>query len=622
MSQNPAVPRISKTEALREASKGLLHEIRNELIVDTRWNLPFPTVPAAQLLYVPNRVRDIFACPTSAVNHSDIDAMAYGILERLNLNFFATDPHEMKRVRDSVSLAEQKYETFVAKLRASGKAVNPIPEIIERYYNLEAEDAELVKEDLGVHPLNEDSLPTGTLLKNHIYTELGRTPMDKRAEERLAAPFARFGLNNNNNSNNIINNAGSSSPDLMGSQQNRASSFLMSMSQQQQQQSQSVAGVGGAKEVASAEEMWVKRVNLTFKNAKQLDALFLSYIDQVGVELIGVGVQNPKPQDRSLENGIALRQAQEAVQKFTRQFLELTLSVLSISEKFARDLVIAFRKVVSGQLQIETAQEELNDSWSHASNEDAILTSTQEVRDRLLSSVLALFAEWELDISEKESIKPFVVKTDKQDLREITNKTEISKVLRAILTKINPANTKDFVSLVNADHIDDVPVAVLPVFPADRKADAPVEDLTARIFLNTQQQHQAGSDAEDDDNDDDDENGRKIKQSRKLFKSKQQQPYHPIVMFGQGDLLLRPDPHASKDNPDVMQYQPETSSFDVLKSDNNADGIYLLKIGQDAARFARVPRTVEYVRRLGTEKATSALETSTVVWEDVAPTNN
>ena len=206
MSQPNHIPG-SRTEALREKCRALLQEIRNEYIVDTKWHFPFPSVPATQLIYVPNRVRDIFCCPATSIQPSDIDAMAFGILERLNLNYFATQPHDMKQVRDAVAAAEREYEDLILEQNAKGQAINPLPKLVERYHNLDPEDADLVEEDLGVNPLDRDTLPTATLMKNHIYTELGRTPLQRRADQRLAAPFARFGLGSNNSSGKLQSNA-------------------------------------------------------------------------------------------------------------------------------------------------------------------------------------------------------------------------------------------------------------------------------------------------------------------------------------------------------------------------------------------------------------------------------
>lgn len=636
----------SRTANLRDSCRGLLQELRGELVVDTRWHLPFPSVPASQLLYVPESVRDTFACPTREILHSDIDAMQIGILERLHVLMPPDNPHEMRRVCDAVAEAEAEYHRSVAEAKALGLAVDPVPPLTERYRNLDQEDADLVAEDLGVKPLDDESLPSAALLKHHIYTELGRTPIEARAEARLSAAFARIAQNAQQREHAAANEAAQAAARLHSI---RGGVLTTSRSQTAQHGQQH----GSSQAAQTPDERWTQQINRSFQNAKALDNIFGSFTERAAETLLGlkmVDMATARAAAAEGDNfaGARYRDAKEALQSFAQFFIDIVAAAQEKSPAFAKDLTAQLRRIVSGDSSADEANAMLHERWStittttttadnnNNNNDDddddddpfsmtgagrsekknrASREEINIVRREMMPRARTLLAEWQ-DLTAAHDLSALLRPASECTVISLDNSNSrgIDLHLQSLLRDANPANSRHAIALANPQNPTDTPVAVLPILSMDTNhmTDAPFElrNLQARVFLGVAQHEEA--------------------------RAEQQRRHLPAVLFGEGELLLRPDPlvlaaaarkssnnnnnSSSKDDAltmmDPAQYIPESSKFEKFKEDSNADGLYLLKVGRDAARFARIPRVMEYRRATGTEMPTSALAKNMVIWDD------
>lgn len=138
-------------ELMRACSQRMYHEYQ--------WKIPMPKVPAAPMLFRPDVLRDVFSSG-STVMHSEVDAMKTGILEAIPLVYFPVAPGDVRKA-------------LLASSAASPAVLDP-------------KDAELLDTDIDADLLEKRAMPSLTLLKRPLYTEIGLTSVNERHNERLS----------------------------------------------------------------------------------------------------------------------------------------------------------------------------------------------------------------------------------------------------------------------------------------------------------------------------------------------------------------------------------------------------------------------------------------------------
>lgn len=148
-------------EGSADSSK-LLRACVQRLYHEFQWNIPMPKVPASPMLFRPDVLKDVFAAGTTVMN-SEIDAMKLGVLEAIPLLYYPVAPGEIRRAFDAAASHDST---------AVGSKLDP-------------KDVELLDTDIDLDLLEKRALPSLTLLKRPLYTEIGLTSVEERHQERL-----------------------------------------------------------------------------------------------------------------------------------------------------------------------------------------------------------------------------------------------------------------------------------------------------------------------------------------------------------------------------------------------------------------------------------------------------
>lgn len=139
-------------------SNELLRACSQRMYLEFQWKVPLPQVPAAPMLYRPDILTEVFSTGNNVMN-SEVDGMKLGMLDAIPLVHFPVAPRELRRTLD----ASEQIEPIV----------------------LDDKDRELLDTDIDADLLDKRSMPSLTLLKRPLYTEIGLTPAEVRHNERL-----------------------------------------------------------------------------------------------------------------------------------------------------------------------------------------------------------------------------------------------------------------------------------------------------------------------------------------------------------------------------------------------------------------------------------------------------
>ncbi|KEG14703.1 hypothetical protein DQ04_00341180 [Trypanosoma grayi] len=151
------------------------------------WQVPFPQVPAAPLLYFPEAFGELLNDPTPlGVMQAELDAMSEGVLERIPLAYHLLHPEVVEETRQRAMKCEQLVEEMQQQALAAGlpERLTWRPEEVNPH--LEPADAELLDTDIDLHMVLERDKPSLTLLQRPLYTDMGLVPQEQRHLERLA----------------------------------------------------------------------------------------------------------------------------------------------------------------------------------------------------------------------------------------------------------------------------------------------------------------------------------------------------------------------------------------------------------------------------------------------------
>ncbi|EAN81575.1 hypothetical protein, conserved, partial [Trypanosoma cruzi] len=145
------------------------------------WEVPFPRVPAAPLLYLPDAFKELLSDPSPlGVMQAELDAMSEGVLERIPLAYYLLRPEVVEEARNIAMECEQRVEELQRQAAVDGlpERLTWRPEEVNPY--LERADAELLDTDIDLNLVLERDKPSLTLLQRPLYTDMGLVPQEQR----------------------------------------------------------------------------------------------------------------------------------------------------------------------------------------------------------------------------------------------------------------------------------------------------------------------------------------------------------------------------------------------------------------------------------------------------------
>jgi len=150
-----------------------------------RWDVPFPLPPANPLLLVPEDVKHVFDFPTR-MTEADFDALEKGVLEELVPAYFITNVEEVRRMRDHVAKCAADREARLAEAAQRGERRPLVTDPRDDNPLLSDADFELIDVDFDKSAIEDRKMPSLSLLKAPLYTEIGLELPQVRSEHRRA----------------------------------------------------------------------------------------------------------------------------------------------------------------------------------------------------------------------------------------------------------------------------------------------------------------------------------------------------------------------------------------------------------------------------------------------------
>ena len=150
-----------------------------------QWDVPFPLPPAAPLLIVPDDVKRVFDFP-KRMTVADFDALETGVLDELVPTYFATNVDECRRMRDHVAKNEVEREARWVEAATRGEKRPLVTDPREDTPALCDADFELIDVDFDKAAIEDRKMPSLSLLKAPLYTEIGLDLPQVRSERRRA----------------------------------------------------------------------------------------------------------------------------------------------------------------------------------------------------------------------------------------------------------------------------------------------------------------------------------------------------------------------------------------------------------------------------------------------------
>lgn len=241
--------RHSSSEGNANYSK-ILNACSQRMYHDFSWSISMPRVPASPMLFRPELLKEVFTAGTSVMN-SEVDAMKLGILDAIPLIYYPAAPSEIRHA----------FDVAASSLTAAGCPP------------LDDKDRALLDTDIDLDLLEKRALPSLTLLKRPLYTEIGLTSVEERHQERLARliPPHLLSLVGNTQEGLALQRSMSVNGTFFGG--NGAS--------------QSPLTPGTTLDPVAQRQS--KSVNQSFKFAKSVDVTFNQLMASIRVEKLGLG---------------------------------------------------------------------------------------------------------------------------------------------------------------------------------------------------------------------------------------------------------------------------------------------------------------------------------------------
>ncbi|RNF02819.1 uncharacterized protein Tco025E_08318 [Trypanosoma conorhini] len=250
------------------------------------WEVPFPRVPAAPLLYLPEAFKELLNDPLPlGVMQAELDAMSEGVLARIPLAYYLLRPEVVEEARGIAVECEQRVEELQRQATVAGltERLTWRPEEVNPY--LERADAELLDTDIDLNLVLERDKPSLTLLQRPLYTDMGLVSQEQRHLERLAR---------------IVPEALRGQPHLSSSQDSQTMGGAWTSSD----------GVGGVPPHAGEEltqastrsngppatgspQQWLDGIRNSFRFARTLDTHYEKLLESVAQKKLGLDCKDP-----------------------------------------------------------------------------------------------------------------------------------------------------------------------------------------------------------------------------------------------------------------------------------------------------------------------------------------
>ncbi|EKG04654.1 hypothetical protein TCSYLVIO_004285 [Trypanosoma cruzi] len=248
------------------------------------WEVPFPRVPAAPLLYLPDAFKELLSDPSPlGVMQAELDAMSEGVLERIPLAYYLLRPEVVEEARNIAMECEQRVEELQRQAAVDGlpERLTWRPEEVNPY--LERADAELLDTDIDLNLVLERDKPSLTLLQRPLYTDMGLVPQEQRHLERLA----RIVPETLRSQSLFYSSQG---PNAMGESLDSLGGIGIPLYCGEEW---TQAGCGNGQAAMEAQQKWLDGVRKSFRFARTLDTHHDKLLELVAQTKLGLDCKNP-----------------------------------------------------------------------------------------------------------------------------------------------------------------------------------------------------------------------------------------------------------------------------------------------------------------------------------------
>ncbi|ORC90178.1 uncharacterized protein TM35_000092280 [Trypanosoma theileri] len=269
-------PKMSANEFIRRCKLQYYYEFS--------WRVPFPQVPAAPLLYLPEAFAELLRDPAPlGVMGAELDAMAAGVMERIPLAHPLLRPEEVGAAVRLAAEGEERLAELQRRATAAGlpERLTWKPEEVNPHLN--PADAALLDTDIDLNLVLERDKPSLTLLQRPLYTDMGLVPQEQRHLERLAR---------------IVPETLRSQIPMVASQESERLGNSMSPPPGVATQLSLAGGltqtsIVGGKSTVETTEQWLDGVRKSFRFARTVDSHYDKLLESVARAKLGLDSNNP-----------------------------------------------------------------------------------------------------------------------------------------------------------------------------------------------------------------------------------------------------------------------------------------------------------------------------------------
>jgi hypothetical protein len=388
------------------------------------WNIPFPLPPATPMLLHHDDVTHMYEYPMHFLE-ADFDAMSLRVLEEIQPVYYALNPWEMKHMRDHVEMCARRRDERERAVDDAG----PRPLVTDpRQDNDLLDDADfaLIDVDFDQSALIQRTLPSLSLLKAPLYTEIGLEQPEVRAQRRRQT---------------LASQAGRPSTQLASQVLAARSSTRLNIA-------------------PTDDDQWATAVTKTFHNANALQAQYQSFAASVASKLLCLNPEDPETETLARSLMIAVAQP-PVVGTATEPLLHRRMEAVS---QMVWDVVLAYN-ADPATLSVDAALDEVRPHFARE-GVTAMREWLQRFQEKLETSFSATLM-WERSEAFDDASKA------------------LGNLLKQSADPLYHQSLKDAnrrVLLTHPRSMFAIPVAVLPVAPLPDDVREADEDLTLLLF--------------------------------------------------------------------------------------------------------------------------------------------
>lgn len=542
-------------------AQNLVASHTEKLVVKSDWQLQAPVPPARPLLYEHQSVSDVFKFMPELLQ-SDIEGMAYGVLDDVSVTHFCTAPWNDMELRAFVNKNEIEKRDRLQREEREGKPRVLVPDPRLDNPLLEKEDWDLIDTDIHESPINQRTLPSLSLFRAPIYTEAGAIAPEKRAELRLARRLTQIGAGDVEPTQEMLGTP-------LTQQRNSQGSFRGS--------TQLLRGPHDPVSKQDVNNKWKKDTVGTFRNARALDEHFVKFVNAVATKALMLKFPSFADSD-DIQQSDANLQLTIDIEQSVKQFLTLinlgrndtNSSSAPPPSSFQEQSKESKHLLPGGALGINRGGAAI------CNVAKLLMTYFYDDKEIVISEAVASLVEETFSVNVQPTVfawlEDYCSLLQRCGHKMYPPPEDVLDVVSGCHTKESLGGSK--VVLRNGSAPGAFPTSVRPLVPSSDEPDYPDQErspmdgsLSVLLFRGARP--------------------RVFRHGETHILLDNSQLFYPTFRDDEAEAI-------------ATRYEGELSGFEPYLEDRKAKNRLLLTFGKHEVGFQRIPRTVEYVRKTGT----------------------